>query len=394
MSTVSVKLVDVGTLIGSNEAADILGVSRPTLYAYVSRGRLGRTTAPDGRTSLFDRDEVEQLSERSRHSTAGPRPTIDVQIRSDVTTMHETALEFRGHDVATLVRDRHFEDVAELLWSGRGADAPRGTTWPKADAADLDAISSLRTVAATPIGRLAIAAHTLGALRPDDDARIAAQRLLLVAPALFGSRRRTGSYATRLASAWRRDPPDAMVGAIDTALVLLADHELATSTLAVRIAASARTSPSAAFAAGLASIEGHLHGSAASAVHRFLDDCSEVGPACAVADLRALRRGAPGFGHLVYRGVDPRVEPLLDAMSQLDRDGRARSLLDDTIREVGRTFALQPNIDLALGALTRTAGLAHDTPIFAVARIAGWAAHYDEELDEAPLRFRGVARPR
>ena len=44
--------------------------------------------------------------------------------------------------------------------------------------------------------------------------------------------------------------------------------------------------------------------------------------------------------------------------------------------------------------LTWIVGLDPDTPLFAVARIAGWAAHYDEELDEAPLRFRGVARPR
>ncbi|MGE5210350.1 MAG: helix-turn-helix domain-containing protein, partial [Acidobacteriota bacterium] len=176
----------MSTRIRSTEAAEILGVSKPTLYAYVSRGRLQRTTAADGRTSLFDRDEVERLSAQSRRTAPGPRPTIDVQIRSDVTTMHEAALEFRGNDVVELIQGRRFEDVAELLWSSTPTEPPTGTNWPRADGRDLDAIAGIAVLAATPIGRLAIAAHVLDALHRDDDAVAAARRLLLVTPALFG----------------------------------------------------------------------------------------------------------------------------------------------------------------------------------------------------------------
>ena len=384
----------MGTLIRATEAAEALGVSKPTLYAYVSRGRLTRTTAADGRTSLFDRDEIERLSERSRRSAPGPRPTIDVQIRSDVTTMHESSLEFRGHDVVRLTRDHHFEDVAELLWSGDAADAPVGVSWPKADLGDLAAVAGIADLDATPIGRLAIAAHTLDARHRDDDAATAARRLLLVAPAVFGSRRRTGGYALRLTSSWHPQPSSDLVHAIDTALALLADHELATSTLAVRIAASTRTTPYAAFATGLASIEGRLHGSASSDAHLFLEHCAEQGTTDVIAELRSARQLVPGFGHKVYRGVDPRFGPLMDAIGPLDPDGGALALVDALVEEVGRTLPHQPNVDLALGALTWIAGLDPETPIFAVARIAGWAAHYDEELDEPPLRFRGVARPR
>ena len=53
----------------------------------------------------------------------------------------------------------------------------------------------------------------------------------------------------------------------------------------------------------------------------------------------------------------------------------------------------QPNVDLALGALTWAAGLGSNTPIFAIARIAGWGAHYAEEIAEPPVRFHGVATP-
>jgi citrate synthase len=386
----------VSTLIRSTEAADILGVSKPTLYAYVSRGRLRRTTAADGRTSLFERDEVERLSVKSRRSAPGPRPTIDVEIRSDVTTMHDAALEFRGHDVVELVKGRRFEDIAELLWADAAAGAstqpPTDTSWPKADVDDLDAIAGIADLGATPIGRLAVAAHILDALHRHDDAATAARRLLLVTPALSGSRRRTGDFALRLTSAWIGRPSPDVVAAVDTALALLADHELATSTLAVRVAASTRTSPYAAFAAGLSSIEGVLHGSASASVHRFLERCAEQGPADAVADMRAARQMIPGFGHKVYRGVDPRFVPLVDVIRPIDPWSLA--LVDALVEEVGRQLPHQPNVDLALGALTWAGRLDPDTPLFAVARIAGWAAHYDEELAEAPLRFRGVARPR
>lgn len=385
-------MVAVSTVIRSNEAADILGVSTATLYAYVSRGRLRRSTAPDGRTSLFERDEVERLAQRSRRAAPGPRPTIDVQIRSDITTMHETGLEFRGHDAVALVVHHRFEDVAELLWRSDGSEPPTGTMWPAADRADLDAVAPATALQATPIGRMAIAAHILDALHPSDDAATAARRLLLAVPSTLGSDRRTGSYAIRLTSAWRRRPGTALVDAIDTALALLADHELATSTLAVRIAASVRSTPYAALATGLASVEGVMHGSAAAEVHRFLERCARDGAGDVIATLRRDHGHVPGFGHKVYRGIDPRFEPLMRSIVPLDSAQRPLALVDEVIAEVGRTLPHRPNVDLALGTLTWAAGLEPDTPIFAVARIAGWAAHYAEELTEGPLRFRGVAR--
>jgi citrate synthase len=69
-------------------------------------------------------------------------------------------------------------------------------------------------------------------------------------------------------------------------------------------------------------------------------------------------------------------------------------LVDAVVAEAGRVLPHPPNVDLALGALTWATGLDASTPIFAVARIAGWGAHYAEELNERPVRFRGVATPR
>jgi citrate synthase len=380
----------MSTLIRATEAAAILGVSKPTLYAYVSRGRLTRTTAPDGRTSLFSRDDVERLAERSRRTPSGPRATIDVQISSGVTAIAEHALSYRGADVVALASTHGFEDVAEFLWSG-AVDEGLRAGWPRIDPATSDALAPIAGLSLSPIGRMATAAQVLAELHGDDLPADAARRLLVAVPTVLGSTRRTGRYARRLAGAWTPRPSEQLVAALDATLVLLADHELATSTLAVRIAASARTSAYAGFAAGLATIDGLLHGNAAAAASRFLGECSASEPSQVIARLRANRAQIPGFGHKVYRGVDPRYGLLADHVRRLDPS--EADLLDAVVAEAGRVIPHQPNVDLALGALIRAARLSAETPIFAVARIAGWAAHFAEELDERPLRFRGVATP-
>jgi citrate synthase len=380
----------MSTLIRSTEAAALLGVSKPTLYAYVSRGRLARTTAADGRTSLFARDDVERLADKSRRAPSGPRATIDVQISSGVTVIDEHALSYRGSDVVELARTRRFEDVAEFLWSGVGpADSP--TVWPLVDRSERAALAPIDGLSLTSIGRLAAAAHVLASLHPGDAPADAARRLLVAVPAVLGSNRRSGRYARRLAAAWKRRPSEELVAAVDTALILLADHELATSTLAVRIAASVRSSAGAGFVAGLATVDGRLHGSASAEASRFLADCAASEPRAVIGRLRTAREPIPGFGHKVYRGVDPRFWPLVDHIRRLDPS--EADLLDAVVAEAGRLVTHQPNVDLAIGALVRAARLPPDTPLFAVARIAGWAAHFAEELDERPVRFRGVAAP-
>ena len=101
--------------------------------------------------------------------------------------------------------------------------------------------------------------------------------MIQAAPDVLGAQRKTGSIAARLASVWLRTPPPDLVDAVDTALGLLADHELATSTLAVRVAASVWASPMAAFSAGLAVVSGPLHGMASIEAHEFLRECVEHG---------------------------------------------------------------------------------------------------------------------
>ncbi len=382
----------VTTYLRAGEAAQLLGVAVPTLYAYVSRGFVTRRSAPDGRTSLYARDDLEQLVERSRRRSVPVEPTIDITIRSSITRIDDSAVRYRGHDAAELARTHSFEAVAELLWGNGLAAAP--VIWP-ISRSDLARARASITAAGeiTPIRRLAIAAMTLDGPAGDPaDAPATARRLLSIAPSLLGGPQR-GPLAPRLASAWSRMPSPALVAAVDRALVLLADHELATSTLAVRVAASVRSDPADALAAGLHVVAGPLHGGASRAVAGMLADVERRGARDAVAAVLRAGGRLPGFGHAVYRTADPRLAPLLDAVRAIPAPTERHDAVEALLAEAGRTIGTVPNVDVGLGALQYVGRLPDDAPLFALARLAGWAAHDDEERSERPVRYRGLTRP-
>jgi len=176
--------------------------------------------------------------------------------------------------------------------------------------------------------------------------------------------------------------------------VLLADHELAASTLAARVAASVRADPYAVVATGLGALGGSLHGGASLGAEVML--ASAAGPADAarvVGDL--LRRGErlPGFGHFVYQTGDPRAVLLLKLLRHA-APGSPRLAVAEAVAAEARKRALpEPNIDFALAALAGVAGMVPGAgeAIFAVARTAGWLAHALEEYARnIPIRPRGI----
>ena len=388
----------MGDLVNARTAAERLGVDVRTLYAYVSRGALRRVPGPDGRSSRYDSDELELLARRSRPRTL-PRPaaSIDLVIATRVSTVTDGMVRYRGTDVLDLVKaEEPFERVADLLWQagppgsdggwrlpGAGerptlrlpgeipvlhrfaiavaATASDGTVdtaipdWPSCGrhviGCLIDASGSESCNRDHP-GHLDQAGHHHQAGHPDDDATVA-RRL------------------------WRRwsplSPTPARVRALDIALVLLAEHELALSTLSVRVAASARATPAACLLAGLSTLSGSLHGGAARTAHD---------------KLAAREPVVSGFGHPVHRHGDPRVAPLLEAVYEIATD-EDRAVIENARRAAPRPL----NADFALGALTYAARMPAEaaTAIFAIARVAGWIAHAAEEYDEPPLRFRGRA---
>ncbi|HEX2499552.1 MAG TPA: citrate/2-methylcitrate synthase, partial [Actinomycetes bacterium] len=385
--------------ISTAEAASRLGVKPATLYAYVSRGVLRRRPAPGRRGSLFDPAEIDALARQGR---ARRRPGIELTIESGITALIDEVPYYRGIPVVELATGSEFESVAALLWTGELTDQPPWQAAAEGLAAGRSAQSGLPEQTLL-LERLQVVVAALAAADPlrlhfEPTAVVAAGQNLIAgmvdclpepmtgADDLAGRRlqailrpgpgRSEQSIAARL---WRklgpRPPAPAQVDLVRAALVLLADHELAASTFAARVAASVRADPYAVVAAGLGVVGGALHGGASLGAEVMLAEISEPGEASYVIGER-LRRGEriPGFGHFVYRTGDPRATLLLDllvaARPSVDRLAVVSAVLD----EARRRRLPEPNIDFALAAVAHTTGMVKSSAeaVFAIARTAGW----------------------
>jgi citrate synthase len=383
-------------------AAERLGVKTATLYAYVSRGVLRRQRSADGRRSLFDPAEIEELARRGR-----PRRPVgghEVVIESKLTVLGEDRPYYRGRDALRLAVSETFEDVAYWLWAGEAAGGVPWRADPAAVATARAAQSGL-PAGTLPLERLQVITVALATADPlrltlDPTAVAAAGRNLIAGmveslPDVARVPSHAGTIPERL---WPRltalEPRPELVGVLRAVLVLLADHELAASTVAVRVAASVRADPYAAVGAGLGVLGGTLHGGLSLGVEALFAEIGEAGRAARVVGER-IRRGEriPGFGGLIYSGADGRAACLLDLV-RAAAHGNERLAVSEAILAEARARRLpDPNIDFALATLgavaemTRGAGEA----MYAVARTAGWLAHAMEEYArETHIRPRAV----
>jgi citrate synthase len=209
---------------------------------------------------------------------------------------------------------------------------------------------------------------------------------------LDDGRIRAGSLAERLASALVASPTPELVQGVNAVLVLMADHELATSTMAVRVAASTRADVYDALLAGLGTIAGPLHGGASQLAYSLLVDAQRVGVERALDETLRWQRVLPGFGHSVYKHGDARCAVLLRQFEHLATAEQVELVRSLIALAAAHTIPL-PNVDLAMAAIAWSTGMPPDAgrTLFTVARVAGWVAHYLEELGERPLRYRARA---
>ncbi|MGR6916521.1 citrate synthase [[Actinomadura] parvosata] len=197
------------------------------------------------------------------------------------------------------------------------------------------------------------------------------------------------SIAERL---WSRLCPrpatPALLTAMEAALVLLADHELAASTLAARVAASAKADPYAVVLTGLGVLGGPLHGGASYGAERLLAEVAGPRDAARVIAER-VRRGEriPGFGHSVYKNGDGRGAALLDLVKRAAPDHPRIAAAEAVLAEMRRRRLPDRNIDFNLALLSAISGMVPGAgeAVFAVARAAGWLAHAMEEYERGSL---------
>ena len=381
----------------AKQAANALGVSLATLYAYTSRGQLRSEPVPgEPRARRYYRDDVERLNARkvarrdpSKAATRGLRWGEPV-LESGITLIHDGSFYYRGHNAVALARSSSVEDVAALLWSADATE--RARLFDQATPLDRITLDRLRNCAPEPIPLLQAALPVAAAtdlpsydLRPSAVRLTGARILRLMAIALTG-KETTAPVHRALQSAWVPKRA-AAADVIRAALVLCADHELNVSAFTARCAASAGASPYDVVSAALATLKGFRHGGAGRLVLSLVRD-SDTPRAARAALANRLRQGEkmPGFGHPLYPKGDPRAALLLELAEQSGNTAAWRPFRN-LVKAGAELLQDQPNLDTGLAAVTRAYGLPEQAPLllFALGRTIGWIAHAIEEYASGHL---------
>ena len=184
--------------------------------------------------------------------------------------------------------------------------------------------------------------------------------------------------------------PDPMASRIfDQCLILHAEHSLNASTFSARVTASTLTDPYAVVASAVGTLAGPLHGGANEDVLAMLEQVGSPENAGAFLDEAiAAKRKIMGFGHREYKVKDPRavilqalVEEMFASFGHDDLYDVARAIEAEAASRLGPK-GIYPNVDFYSGLVYRKLGIPRDlfTPVFAIARVAGWLAHWREQL--------------
>jgi citrate synthase len=371
--------------IAAADAARFLGVSRATLYAYVSRGYIRSQALPgSSRERAYARDDVERLQRRTEERRAPDKAAARALhwglpiLESSIALIDGRNLYYRGLDATALARSHSLEEVAALIWTG-GFElpaAPVATPLVALPPRRLPFTARAQSMLAAAGGGEAMAFD----LRPRTVALAGSRILRLLTSAATGSKPGATTVEAALARAWRAGARGAEI--LRAALVLCADHELNVSSFTARCVASAGAHPYDVVIAGLAALEGPKHGGASARVEAILASLRQTRPLRAALGAR-LRRGEPieGFGHPLYRDGDPRARLLLSLLGErYATSADYRFVMEFAEAATGLTGEF-PNIDFGLAAASRVLKLPPGAPLmlFAIGRSVGWIGHAIEQ---------------
>lgn len=335
-------------------------------------------------------------------------------------------LVYSGYDITELADKASYEEVVYLLWNGSLPNRQQLESF-KAEIAPHyavpDAVYDLyRSLphGHSPMHAIRTAASMLGAYDEDPDGvdlpnvrRIGLKLLAqfqTITAAYERIRRGLEPVAPRpdlslagnfLYALTGETPSEAAARVMDVALVLHAEHGSNASTFVARATASTLTDVYSAITAAIGALKGPLHGGANTAVMQALEGIGDVaGVESYVLDVLSKPGGrVMGFGHRVYKVLDPRAQVLKEVSRKLAQESGDSKWFDMSLemervmdREMTqRGKQVKPNVDFFSASVYRMLGFPSDmyTPIFAVARISGWMAHlYEQYADNRIMRPR------
>jgi len=317
-------------------------------------------------------------------------------------------LVYRGYVIADLAEDMSFEEVAHLLWQGRLPTR-----------AELDALT-LELAGSRALTRAAEA--TLNALPTDTDPMDVLRSVVSVQgvehrlekPTIPLAVHATASFPTILAGFHRRqqglgpiaqradlghaanylymlngkESSPEIVRALNTYLVLLADHGMNASTFTARVIASTDSDLASCLVGAIGALKGPAHGGAPSAVIEQLDQIGAAPDAEAwMRDARKRKVKFMGFGHRIYRVYDPRAR-ILKAMCERMNPGfyalasRVEEIALRILHEEHPERPQSTNVEFYSAGVLQAIGLPKEyfSPTFATSRVAGWTAHVLEQV--------------
>ncbi len=410
--------------LSTHQAAALLGVKPTTLYAYVSRGLLTSRRGHDGRTSTFDRAEVEALAARQQTSRT---PGDLYRINSAITQIAETAHYYRGYNALTLASTVSFEEVANLLWVAQPpGEAASFTCSPTVleraralqaqlppDSPLLDRLTLVVMAAASAddfrydtsgpgvavAGRELLAAMVdgLDIPRPGDSRPDFTSEPSHLSPGSAGLAERLWAKLSQL------KPTPERTFLLNAVLVVLADHELAPSTLAARIAAAYHADPYACVEAGITTLSGARHGRVALAHEAMFNETEIAGGRAGAALAERLRRSGSleGPDRIQYRRLgDPRAAAILRLLGESMPGSPRLAHVGVVTGIIERRGLGRPSLELALAAVAFCCEMPYGSTeiLLAIGKTPGWLAHAIEEYASpttyAPAVNYVGARPR
>ncbi|MDX1688170.1 MAG: citrate synthase family protein [Candidatus Promineifilaceae bacterium] len=384
----------------AEEAAERLGVSRATLYAYVSRGLVRSEPAAKGsRRHRYRAEDVRRLQRRKEQRLDPEAAAQDALhfgapvLESAITLIDDGRLYYRGRDVLGLAQERSAEEVAGLIWTGNLDAGPltqvERPPVPHVARPDLSVVERFQVV--LPLA----AAGDLAAFDLRSPAVVsAAGRILwlLVQAAGSGEGMAGDGLVEVLRHSWSL--PDDAVPLLNAALILCADHELNVSSFTARCVASAGGTPYGVVQAGLAALRGSRHGGHTERVEALLREVGEPEQAPTALAAR-LQRGepVPGFGHRLYPDGDPRGRLLLEMARGRRPRSPAVALATAVAAAAKDLLGQRPTVDFGLVAAAGALGLPSGSALalFAIGRTIGWIGHALEQI-EAGTMIRPRAR--
>ena len=326
-------------------------------------------------------------------------------------------LSYRGIDIHELAQKSSFEETTFLLWNGSLPTAAELNDFSHqlAAARELNPkiIDLLRSVPtdATPMQVLRTAVSLLSIYDADEadcshDAnvrksyRLTAQIPMIVAvfdrirkgKSIVDADKSLSHAANFLWMLNGEKPSETATRAFDIALILHADHELNASTFAARVIAATLADIHSAITGAIGALKGPLHGGANEATMRLLYAIDKAGadPVEYVKQMFADKKKISGFGHRVYHTEDPRATHLRRMSEELGKAAGNTKWFDLSRKIelfVKQEKKLNANVDFYSASTYTTLGIDIDlfTPIFAISRISGWAAHVIEQHDDNRL---------